>query len=318
MKILITGGAGYVGSVTSAKLIEAGHDVTVLDTLASGLEPVLPDGVRLIKGSLAELERYISAADGIEAVIHMGGLIQAGESMHEPEKYWRENTTSSLALLAAMRRLGIGRLVFSSTAACYGNPVSTPIVETDPTDPTNVYGNTKLVIDWAITSYARAYNLAAISLRYFNVAGAYGRYGERHVPETHIIPLALEAAAVRRPFTLYGDDYPTDDGTCVRDYIHVADLADAHVLALGKLQAGAHEIINLGSGAGSSNREIVAAVSRATGHQLATTMAERRAGDPAVLIASNAKAAEVLGWKPTKSLDDTVRDAWAFRQATNR
>lgn len=315
MKILITGGAGYIGSVTAAKLQEAGHTVTVLDSLIYGLDPVLPEGVRFINGSLAELEQHISQEDGIEAVVHMGGLIAAGESMKEPDKYWEVNTVGSLRLLEAMRRLDINQLVFSSTAACYGNPVHTPILETDPTAPTNTYGATKLALDFAITSYVTAYGLAAISLRYFNVAGAYGRFGERHQPETHIIPLALQAAAEGRPFTLYGDDYPTEDGTCVRDYIHVADLADAHVLALGKLESGKHTIINLGNSKGSSNRDVVAAVERVTGHKLELTMAARREGDPAILIASNAKAAQILGWKPAKSLDDMVADAWRYFKA---
>lgn len=307
---MITGGAGYIGSVTAAKLHEAGHAVIALDNAER--EPVLPDGVRFIRGSLANIATLVGPDEHVEAVIHMGGLIQAGESMHEPEKYWQTNVADSLQLLAGMRTLGITKLVFSSTAACYGNPVHTPILETDPTAPTNTYGDTKLAIDHAITSYARAYGLAAISLRYFNVAGAYGRYGERHEPETHIIPLALRAAAAGEPFTVYGDDYPTPDGTNVRDYIHVADLAEAHVLALGKLAAGRHEIINLGNGHGSSNREVIAAVNRATGKELVVKLAARRPGDPAELVASNAKAAQVLGWRPTKTLDDMVADAWRF------
>lgn len=314
MNILITGGAGYVGSVTAAKLVEAGHRVTVLDNFLTTKTAVLPEEVKLIRGSLAELDHYISDRSGVEAVVHMGGLIQAGESMTSPERYWQANTVDSLALLTAMRRLGLRKLVFSSTAACYGNPVQTPIRETDPTAPTNTYGDTKLATDLAITSYARAYGLAAISLRYFNVAGAYGRYGERHVPETHIIPLALAAAAQGRDFQIFGDDYPTPDGTNVRDYIHVADLADAHVLALGKLVAGQHDIINLGSGAGSSNREVAAAVGRITGQQLQVKVGPRRAGDPAILVASNAKAKAQLGWQPVKTLDDMVRDAWTFQQ----
>lgn len=312
MKILVTGGAGYIGSVVCAKLIEGGHRVISLDNLDSGLEPVLPDGVDFRQGDIREVGAHVKADDGVEAVIHLAGLIQVAESMEHPARYWQTNAAGSLAMFEGLRALGIHNLIFSSTAACYGTPERTPIEETDAPHPESVYGWTKLAVDQVLSSYARAYRWAALSLRYFNVAGAYGRYGERHQPETHIIPLALQAAAANRPFTLFGDDYPTADGTNVRDYLHVADLADAHVLALDKLAKGRHEIVNISTGEGSSNRQVVAAVEKATGQKLAIDVKPRRSGDPAVLVASNAKAQQFLGWKPTHSLDDMVADAWAY------
>jgi UDP-glucose 4-epimerase len=318
MKIVVCGGAGYIGSVASVQLVEAGHDVIVLDTLQFGHEDAIPEGARFIRAGIAEFENALAGESNIDAVLHFAALIAAGESMQDPESYWQNNTVDSLQLLAALRRMGIPKLIFSSTAATYGDPTELPITEEAVTKPTNTYGMTKLAADMAITSYCTAYGMAATSLRYFNVAGAYKDFGERHPAETHIIPLAFEALARNKPFSIFGDDYPTADGTCVRDYIHVSDLARAHLLALDKLEAGKHGIYNLGNGNGFSNREVIAAVEAVTGQKLSVQIAPRRAGDPATLIASSAKAESVLGWRPEKpGLHEIVRDAWVFYQKQN-
>ena len=234
--------------------------------------------------------------------------------MEKPAEYWQGNVVTSLALLDAMRAAGVGSLVFSSTAATYGEPEQVPITEDMPTRPTNTYGATKLAIDHAITTYAEAHDLAATSLRYFNVAGAYGAAGENRVVETHLIPLVLQVALGHRAdIKIFGDDWPTPDGTCVRDYIHVADLADAHLLALESNIPGTHRIFNLGSGEGFSVREVIDVCREVTGHPIPAVVAPRRAGDPAVLVASSAKAVAELGWKPTRTdLRTVVEDAWAF------
>lgn len=315
MKVLVTGGAGYVGTVVSSQLLQAGHEVVVLDSLATSRQDYVPVGAEFVRGDVADIAKLFSRHDGLEAVIHCAGLIAAGESMADPAPYWQANTSQSLSLLAGMRQLGIERLIFSSTAAVYGNPASQPIAETASTNPTNVYGMTKLVIDQAIASYCQAYGLAAISLRYFNVAGAEGPHGERHQHETHLIPLALAAAATAKPFMVYGQDYPTDDGTCIRDYIHVGDLARGHLLALDRLTAGQHAIYNLGSGSGYSVRQIVEAINAVTHKQLDIHFGQRRAGDPPKLVADIDKAARQLGWRPHKSdLARIIADAWQFYQ----
>lgn len=316
MKILLTGGAGYIGSVTAAKLVEAGHDVTVVDNLGLGHKEAVAPSAKFIEADISELDAVISETDGFDAVLHFAAFMAAGESMQKPEMYWQNNTIGTLRLLEAVRKAGIKKMIFSSTAAVYGNQSEEPITEETPTVPTNTYGMTKLAIDMAITSYCLAHGLAATSLRYFNVAGAYGQYGERHPVETHIIPLALAAiAGDRANFTIFGDDYPTPDGTCIRDYIHVSDLADAHLLALEKLEQGKHTIYNLGNGNGFSNKEVIKAVEKVTGKPLPVTVGPRREGDPAKLIASSAKAKERLGWTPKKpSLEDIVGDAWTFYQ----
>ena len=237
-----------------------------------------------------------------------------GESVERPELYWTGNVVTSLRLLEAMRRHGTPKLVFSSTAATYGEPTQVPITEDAATRPTNPYGASKLAIDHAITSYAIAHGLGAVSLRYFNVAGAHGRFGERHAVETHLIPIVLQVAAGQRESVqVFGDDWPTPDGTCVRDYVHVADLADAHVLALETAEPGEHRIYNLGNGAGFSVQDVIEAVRRVTGHPVPTKVAPRRAGDPAVLVAGSARIREDLGWVPRKpTVDEMVADAWAF------
>ncbi|WP_197322032.1 UDP-glucose 4-epimerase GalE [Saccharomonospora sp. NB11] len=313
MKLVVTGGAGYIGSVCTARLLEAGHEVTVVDDLSTGHADAVPDGARFVQGDAAEVAGTL-LAEGFDGVLHFAAKSLVGESMQDPGTYWRGNVLTSLRLLDAMRTHGVPRLVFSSTAATYGEPEVTPIPETAPTDPTNTYGATKLAIDHAITSYARAHGLAAASLRYFNVAGAYGAYGERHTTETHLIPLILQVATGNRAqVQIYGDDYPTEDGTAIRDYIHVVDLADAHLLALAHATPGRHDIFNLGNGTGFSVRQVIDACREVTGHDIPAAVTQRRAGDPAILVAASDKAQSELGWKPQHTdLGGIVADAWEF------
>ncbi|MFD5896828.1 UDP-glucose 4-epimerase GalE [Streptomyces sp. NPDC060366] len=319
-KYLVTGGAGYVGSVVATHLLEAGHEVTVLDDLSTGFREAVPAGAEFIEGRVHDAVKWLDPS--YDAVLHFAASSQVGESVARPERYWENNVGGSMALLEAMRAAGVRKLVFSSTAATYGEPVSTPITESDPTAPTSPYGATKLAVDHMIGGECVAHGLAAVSLRYFNVAGAYGSYGERHDPESHLIPLVLQVAlGARESISVYGDDYPTPDGTCVRDYIHVADLADAHLLALTAAAEGEHLICNLGNGSGFSVREVIETVRTVTGHPVPEVVAPRRAGDPAVLVASAATARERLGWTPSRAdLAGIVADAWAFarREETHR
>ncbi len=316
MKLLVTGGAGYVGSVCAAHLVDAGHDVTVLDDVSTGHRDAVPDGAAFVEGDLAVVADDVLAG-GFDGVLHFAARSLVGESVQRPDLYWWGNTVTALRLLDAMRRHGTPRLVFSSTAATYGEPDEVPIREDASTRPTNPYGASKLAIDHAISSYCASYGLAAVSLRYFNVAGAHGRYGERHAVETHLIPLVLQVAAgLRESVQVFGDDWPTPDGTCVRDYIHVDDLADAHSLALQHARPGHHGVYNLGSGTGFSVRQVVEACREVTGHPIPTVTAPRRAGDPAVLIASSEAARSELGWRPVRTdLTTMVGDAWRFAQS---
>ncbi|MEV7187232.1 UDP-glucose 4-epimerase GalE [Kitasatospora sp. NPDC093102] len=316
-KYLVTGGAGYVGSVVAAHLLEAGHQVTVLDDLSTGFREGVPAGAEFVEGRIQQADKVLDGS--FDGVLHFAASSQVGESVADPEKYWRNNVAGSLELISAMRAAGVRKLVFSSTAATYGEPEAVPIAETARTAPTNTYGATKLAVDHLITSEAVAHGLAAVSLRYFNVAGAYGAYGERHDPESHLIPLVFQAALGQRPhIAVYGDDYPTPDGTCIRDYIHVADLAEAHLLALDAAKPGEHLICNLGNGSGFSVREVIESVKRVTGREIPVQVAGRRAGDPAVLVASAARAHETLGWTPRRpNLDEIVADAWTFTLAKN-
>ena len=314
-KYLVTGGAGYVGSVVTRHLLEAGHRVTVLDDLSTGFRAGVPEGAEFVEGRIqTDAARILDPS--YDGVLHFAASSQVGESVVNPEKYWRNNVAGSLELLTAMREAGVRKLVFSSTAATYGEPKTVPITEDEPTLPTNPYGASKLAVDHMITSEAVAHGLAAVSLRYFNVAGAYGSSGERHDPESHLIPLVFQVAQGRREaISVFGDDYPTPDGTCVRDYIHVADLADAHLLALEHAAPGEHLICNLGNGSGFSVREVIETVRQVTGHPIPEVLAPRRGGDPAVLVASAERAKERLGWKPSRAdLAGIVRDAWEFTQ----
>jgi UDP-glucose 4-epimerase len=313
VKLLVTGGAGYVGSVCAAHLVAAGHDVTVLDDLSTGHKDAVPDGTRLVEADLADAADDV-LAEGFDGVLHFAAKSLVAESVQHPELYWGGNVVATFRLLEAMRRHQTPRLVFSSTAATYGEPDQVPIREDAPTRPTNPYGASKLAMDHAIGSYAVAHGLAAVSLRYFNVAGAHGRYGERHTVETHLIPIVLQVATgAREEVRVFGDDWPTPDGTCVRDYVHVDDLADAHLLALQHAQAGRHDIYNLGSGSGFSVLQVIEACREVTGHPIPTVVAPRRGGDPAVLVASSEAAEAQLGWRPQRTeLTTIVRDAWEF------
>jgi len=316
VKLLVTGGAGYVGSVNAARLIESGHEVVVLDDLSTGHADAVPEGARFVRGDINDVIDAV-LAEGFDGVLHFAAKSLVGESMVDPAKYWQGNVVTSLRLLDAMREHGTPRLVFSSTAATYGEPEEVPISETAPTRPTNTYGASKLAIDHAITSYAAAHGLAAVSLRYFNVAGAHGSIGERHAVETHLIPLVLQVAlGQREQIQIFGEDWPTEDGTCVRDYIHVTDLADAHLLALENAVAGEHRIYNLGNGTGFSVKQVIETCREVTGHPIPAAVAPRRAGDPAVLVASSERARTDLGWKPERAdLTGIVRDAWEFTRS---
>ena len=314
MKLVVTGGAGYVGSVCAAVLVEAGHDVIVIDDFSTGNRDAVPNGATLVEGHISDVIDGVLSASDVDGVLHFAARSLVGESMEVPAEYWRDNLEVSLTLLNAMRAHGVHSLVFSSTAATYGEPKQVPITEEMPTSPTNPYGASKLAIDHMITSYAKAYGLAATSLRYFNVAGAHGDIGENHKVETHLIPLVLQVALGHREhISIFGTDYPTADGTAVRDYIHIRDLADAHLLAAASNTAGSHRIFNLGSGDGFSVRQVIETCREVTGHPIPAVESPRRAGDPATLIASSALAKAELGWNPTRSdLHTIITDAWAF------
>ncbi|AGP30913.1 UDP-glucose 4-epimerase GalE [Corynebacterium terpenotabidum] len=311
--VLVTGGAGYVGSVCATVLVEQGYRVTVIDDLSTGNREAVPDGAHFLEGDVLDAAPGV-LADDCAAVFHFAAKSLVGESVVSPAKYWSGNVVTSLRLLDLMRAAGVDNLVFSSTAACYGEPATVPITEDLPTAPTNPYGASKLAIDHIITSYAAAYGLGATSLRYFNVAGAYGTVGENRAVETHLIPLILQVAlGAREKIMIFGDDWPTADGTCVRDYIHIRDLADAHILAASSNTPGSHRIFNLGSGDGFSVQQVVETCRKVTGHPIPAEVAPRRGGDPATLIASSARAMAELGWSPTRSdLTTIVGDAWAF------
>jgi UDP-glucose 4-epimerase len=318
VKLLVTGGAGYIGSVVAHQLLQAGHETVVLDNLSKGHEKALPEGVRFVKGDLLDaVGTRESLAKGFDGVLHFAALSLVGESVEQPERYYRNNVCGTLNLLEAMREANVRRLVFSSTAAVYGEPEEVPIRETSPTLPTNPYGGSKLAVDQMIRAVAEVRGLAATSLRYFNVAGASGRFGEAHDPETHLIPLVLRAAAgVRDSVRIFGTDYATRDGTAVRDYIHVEDLGRAHLLALEAAEAGEHRIYNLGNGAGFSVREVIDAARRVTGCPIEAVESPRRSGDPAVLVASSDRIRTELGWKPEKpELEAMISDAWEWMQS---
>ncbi len=313
MRHLVVGGAGYIGSVVARHLVDAGHDVTIVDNLSKGHEWAVPDGAVLRRVDVLDPPSLAAVvSEGFDAVLHFAALSLVGESVTEPVRYFRTNVGGTLNLLDAMREAGVRRLVFSSTAAVYGEPESVPIAETAPTRPTNPYGASKLAVDHAIGYEAAASGLAAVSLRYFNVAGASGRQGELHDPETHLIPSVLKVAlGEQEAVRIFGTDYPTPDGTAVRDYIHVDDLARAHLLAVDAAKEGAHRIFNLGNGAGFSVREVVDTARLVTGCQIPAVESARRAGDPAVLVASSDLIRAELGWVPAKpELEDMVSDAW--------
>lgn len=318
MKLLVTGGAGYIGSIVAKQLLAAGNEVVVMDSLERGHRSAVPSGARLVVGALLDPETIGQVlAEGFDGVLHFAALALVGESVSHPERYWRTNVGGTLNLLEAMHARGVHRLVFSSTAAVYGQPDELPITETAPTRPTNPYGSSKLAVDRMIGDICGAHGLGGVSLRYFNVAGASEGLGEDHDPETHLIPNVLRAVAGRTQFVeIYGTDYPTPDGTAIRDYIHIEDLAAAHLLALEAARPGEHRVFNLGNGSGFSVREVIAAVQKVTGSEVPTREAARRAGDPPVLIAASDRIRSELGWEPHKpQLEEIVADAWAFAQA---
>ena len=319
--VLVTGGAGYIGSHIVRRLLREGRDVVVVDDLSEGHAEAVP-GARLLEGDFADpsLIEPVLRDEGVEFIIHMAALCLVGESVERPGKYYEVNVSRSLRLLDLAVRHGVRGMVFSSTAAVYGEPHTVPIAEDHKTSPTNPYGETKAALERALSWYGRAHGLAWVALRYFNAAGAHpdGDLGEDHDPETHLIPRLLQAAVRGGPVTpIFGTDYPTDDGTCVRDYVHVADLADAHVLAMEAMRSGSvsAEAINLGNGEGFSVREVLESVERVVGKVPATEETSRRPGDPAVLVASSERARQRLEWSPAfRSLDDIIRTAWEWHR----
>ena len=318
MRILITGGAGYIGGTVAVRLMQQGHFVSVYDNLCHSTKELIPGGATFLEGDIADRARLqeIFSSQTFDGVMHFAALIEAGESVKRPEIYFRNNTASTLALLEAMLASNVKRLVFSSTAAVYGEPVSTPILEDAILKPTNPYGESKLLVEYMLNWLHQAHGLRFASLRYFNVAGAIEGRGEAHEPESHIIPLILDVALGRRQsIKIFGADYPTKDGTCVRDYIHVGDLAEAHLLAFNALETREKLIYNLGNGVGFTVREVVESARRVTGHPIPVIEEPRRPGDPAVLIASSEKIEKELGWKPVfTKLDDIIASAWAWHQ----
>jgi UDP-glucose 4-epimerase len=319
MRVLVTGGAGYIGSVVAAQLVAAGHQVTVLDDLSTGHADAVPAGAAFVKGTLRDCAAEV-LADGAEAVLHFAAKSLVGESVAEPARYWSANLGGTISLLEAMREIGVRTIVFSSTAAVYGQPERTPVTETDPARPASPYGASKLAVDTTLAEFARLYGFGAVSLRYFNVAGAAqladGSWlGERHNPETHLIPNVLASVQAGRRVPVFGDDYPTPDGTCVRDYIHVSDLADAHLRALAACRPGQHRVYNLGNGTGFSVRQVIDVCAEVTGTPIGVDVTARRPGDPAVLIASAERIAAELGWRADRDLRAMAADAWEFTRS---
>ena len=314
MRVLVTGGAGYIGATAVDILIAQGYDVSVFDDCSTGHADNVASGVTFVQGSLLNRSEIAEALKGCDAVMHFAGKSLVGESVEKPELYWSVNVGGTRNLLDEMRAAKISKLIFSSSAATYGEPEALPILETASNRPTNAYGASKLAVDAMITDEARGHGLSAASLRYFNVAGAHkstrGWLRERHDPETHLIPNVLRSST-SKPVKIFGTDWPTKDGTCIRDYVHVVDLIDAHIKALNSLGSAGHEIFNLGSGGGYSVREVIAAATQATGSQIPFIDSPRRAGDPAVLIADISKAKRILGWQPTRNLEVMVSDTLA-------
>ena len=318
MKLLVTGGAGYIGSIVSRQLLGAGHEVVVFDSLERGHRAAVAPEARFVHGDLRDAQAITqTVSEGFDGVLHFAALALVGESVDQPELYYHANVVGTMNLLDAMRAAEVPRLVFSSTCAVYGQPDEVPISETAPPRPANAYGASKLAVDMMITDYARAHGLGAVSLRYFNVAGASGDAGEDHYPETHLIPNILRTAQGRNPYVeVFGTDYPTPDGTAIRDYIHIEDLSDAHLLALDGTQAGTHRIFNLGTGSGFSVRQVIDAARAVTGAEIEVREAPRRPGDPPSLVAASQLIRAELGWEARKpELEQMIGDAWAFAQS---
>jgi len=320
MAVLVTGGAGYIGSHTVACLRSAGRDVVVIDDLSSGSPERVPSDVPIVIADVGDRHAVRDAIDAhdVDAIVHFAGRIRVGESVDDPRLYWRDNLAATVALLDAALERGVRSFVFSSSAAVYGTPSATPISESDPLAPINPYGETKAAVERMLAAYGAAYGLRWIALRYFNAAGAAHGLAEQHEPETHLVPLVLDVALGRRPHVaLFGADHATPDGTCVRDYVHVADLADAHVAALAHLARGGDSgALNLGTGVGHSVSEVIATCREVTERDIPVVVGPRRAGDPPSLVASPSRARRVLGWSAKRSLHDIVRDAYIARSAT--
>ncbi|GAB3044439.1 UDP-glucose 4-epimerase GalE [Sediminivirga luteola] len=315
MKLVVTGGAGYIGSVVTSQLLDEGHRVTVVDDLSTGHRDAVPEGAEFVQARIHECGELL-AQSGFDGVLHFAAKSLVSESVRAPELYWENNVSGTLALLEAVRAAGIPRLVFSSTAATYGEPQVSPITEETPAVPVNSYGSSKLAVDAMLSSYSRAHGIAATSLRYFNVGGARGRFGERHSPETHLIPNLLRVAAgLEESAKIFGTDYDTPDGTALRDYLHVTDLGRAHLLALETSVPGTHRIVNLGTGNGYTVRQVLDTCRAVTGQPIPAEEHPRRPGDPTSLVASNQRARELLGWEPELSLEQIVADAWAFMRS---
>lgn len=318
MKIAVTGGAGYIGSVVTEYLIEAGHDVVIIDNLSTGHREAINTGAVFFEGDLLDRAFLLPIlAGGIEAVCHFAAFSLVSESVGDPLKYYHNNVSGAVSLIGAMREAGVGNFLFSSTAAVYGDPAETPIRENAPMAPVNAYGNTKLAIEHMLSDCAGAWGLGQLSLRYFNAAGASELHGEDHDPETHLVPIIIDVVlGKRRELVVYGDDYETSDGTCIRDYIHVKDLATAHVLALEKLAGGFTGALNLGNGRGFSVLEVIKAAEKVTGRRVSHRIGERRPGDPPVLVASSKKAEEILGWKCRyPGIESIIEDAYRWHAA---
>jgi UDP-glucose 4-epimerase len=314
VRVLVTGGAGFIGATTAASLLGAGHEVAVVDDLSTGHRDAVPDGATFIRADATDPAAMTPVvAEGIDACLHFAALTEAGASMRTPERFFTVNTAGTARLLEVLLSHGVERFVLSSTAAVYGEPERTPIDEDDPLVPTNAYGESKLLIERMLAWHHRLHGLRTAALRYFNAAGATRGRGERHDPETHLIPLVLQVAAGQRDhIAVFGSDYPTPDGTAIRDYVHVTDLADAHVRALDALDDLGQVTCNLGNGTGFSVREVIEAARRVTGHPIPAQEAPRREGDPAMLVASGERARRTLGWEPLhRDLDRIVADAWA-------
>jgi UDP-glucose 4-epimerase len=318
MRVLVTGGAGYIGSVTVERLVGRGDEVVVLDDLSTGHRGAVAPGAELQVGDLLDREAVAAALAGTDAVVHFAAKAIVSESVRRPDAYWRVNEAGTQNLLEAMRKAKVRRFVCSSTCAVYGDNGGEPISESTPTEPVNPYGASKLAMDELAAEEASRHGLASISLRYFNVAGASARFGEHHEPETHLVPLVLRAAAGEGPVSVFGTDYATPDGTAIRDYVHVEDLADAHLAALDATVPGESRIYNLGSGTGHSVRQVIAEVERTLGVKVKSVKRERRPGDPPILVASAEKIARELGWRPERSLAQMIESAWTFMRAHPR
>ena len=325
VKLLVTGGAGYIGGVVSHALADAGHQVVVLDDLSTGFAETVPDGAQFHQLPVHQVARVLTPDAGFDGVLHFAAKIEVAESVARPDRYWDVNVGGTMALLSAVRAAGGPRLLFSSTGSMYDPGSVQPLPgggfskldENAVIRPKNPYASTKLAVDLMLAGECEAFGLGATSLRYFNASGAVGRLGERHTPESHLIPIVLQVAGGKRDqLMLYGDDYPTPDGSCVRDYIHVADLAAAHLLALAALKPGRHEVYNLGNGDGYSNKQVIETAREVTGHPIPVKLAPRRPGDPAATVAASDKARRDLGWQPARpALDDIIADAWAFHRS---